>query len=95
MLSVLAAVCLAASIVVAFLESVQFGVIMIMCSMVGLLTPPVGMVLFAVSSIADISVARLSRALMPYLLGLCMVLLAVVTIPAVSIWLPSVLMGGQ
>lgn len=36
---------------------------MIMCSMVGLLTPPVGMVLFATSSIAKISVGRLSRAL--------------------------------
>ncbi|MCP4818194.1 MAG: TRAP transporter large permease [Shimia sp.] len=76
-------------------DPVQFGVIMIMCSMVGLLTPPVGMVLFAVSSIADISVARLSRALTPYLLGLCLVLLAVVAIPAVSIWLPNLVMGGQ
>jgi len=76
-------------------DPVQFGVIMIMCSMVGLLTPPVGMVLFAVSSIAQISVARLSRALAPYLIGICVVLLAVVTIPAISTWLPSLLLGGN
>ncbi|MCL4167762.1 UNVERIFIED_CONTAM: hypothetical protein GTU68_032087, partial [Idotea baltica] len=44
-------------------DPIQFGVIMIMCSMVGLLTPPVGMVLFAVSSIANLTVGRLSRAL--------------------------------
>ena len=75
------------------MDPVQFGVIMIMCSMVGLLTPPVGMVLFAVSSIAGMSVGRLSRALLPYLAGLCLVLLAVVAVPAVSTWLPNRVLG--
>ena len=74
-------------------DPVQFGVIMIMCSMVGLLTPPVGMVLFAVSSVAGMSVGRLSKALMPYLLGIAFVLLLVVTVPAVSVWLPNLVMG--
>ncbi|QPM92380.1 TRAP transporter large permease [Pseudooceanicola algae] len=74
-------------------DPIQFGVIMIMCSMVGLLTPPVGMVLFAVSSIANLSVARLSRALAPYLIGLCFVLLLVVCVPAVSTWLPALVLG--
>ncbi|MHA3979165.1 TRAP transporter large permease [Halovulum sp. GXIMD14794] len=74
-------------------DPVQFGVIMIMCSMVGLLTPPVGMVLFAVSSIAGMSVGRLSRALLPYLIGLVIVLLAVVAIPEVSTWLPNLALG--
>lgn len=74
-------------------DPIQFGVIMIMCSMVGLLTPPVGMVLFAVSSIANLSVGRLSKALMPYLIGLCLVLLAVVAIPAVSTWLPNLVLA--
>jgi TRAP-type C4-dicarboxylate transport system permease large subunit len=68
---------------------VQFGVIMIMCSMVGLLTPPVGMVLFAVASIADMSVGRLSRALLPYLAGITLVLLMVIIFPWVSVWLPD------
>ncbi|ERP96426.1 hypothetical protein Q669_29070 [Labrenzia sp. C1B10] len=75
-------------------DPVQFGVIMIMCSMVGLLTPPVGMVLFAVSSIAKIGVGRLSRALLPYLAGLSAVLLAVIVFPAVSTWLPNLLLGN-
>ena len=64
---------------------------MIMCSMLGLLTPPVGMVLFAVSSVAGMPVGRLARALVPYLIGLALVLLAVVTIPAASMWLPNLL----
>ena len=67
---------------------------MIMCSMVGLLTPPVGMVLFATSSIAKISVGRLSRALRPYLIGLFVVLMAVVMIPAISTWLPDLVMNS-
>ncbi|MGY3439785.1 MULTISPECIES: TRAP transporter large permease [unclassified Marinovum] len=74
-------------------DPVQFGVIMIMCSMLGLLTPPVGMVLFAVSSVARMSVGRLSKALVPYLIGLALVLLLVVSVPAVSTWLPNLVLG--
>ncbi|WP_420405803.1 TRAP transporter large permease [Nisaea sp.] len=74
-------------------DPVQFGVIMIMCSMVGLLTPPVGMVLFAVSSVAGMPVGQLARALKPYLVGLVLVLLAVTAIPSVSTWLPNLVFG--
>ncbi len=76
-------------------DPVQFGVIMIMCSMVGLLTPPVGMVLFAVSSISGLSVGRLTRALWPYLLGLIGVLILVCVWPAISTWLPVRVMGAS
>ncbi len=76
-------------------DPVQFGVIMIMCSMVGLLTPPVGMVLFAVSSISGLKVGVLTRALWPYLIGLMVVLLMVTYWPAVSIWLPNLMMGAN
>ncbi|MEQ8899354.1 MAG: TRAP transporter large permease [Roseovarius sp.] len=74
-------------------DPIQFGVIMIMCSMLGLLTPPVGMVLFAVSAVAKMPVGRLSRALTPYLIGLALVLLLVVSVPAVSTWLPTLVLG--
>ncbi|WP_323765770.1 TRAP transporter large permease [Marinovum sp.] len=74
-------------------DPIQFGVIMIMCSMLGLLTPPVGMVLFAVSAVANMPVGRLSRALTPYLIGLTLVLLLVVSVPAVSTWLPTLVLG--
>ncbi|UOM35643.1 TRAP transporter large permease [Acuticoccus sp. I52.16.1] len=76
-------------------DPVQFGVIMIMCSMVGLLTPPVGMVLFAVSSISGLSVGRLTQALWPYLVGLVGVLILVTAWPAVSTWLPNMMMGAS
>ncbi len=74
-------------------DAVQFGVIMIMCSMVGLLTPPVGMVLFAVASISRITVGALSRELWPYLLGIFAVLVLVTYVPFVSTGLPELLTG--
>ena len=72
-------------------DPIQFGVIMIMASMIGLLTPPLGMVLYAVSSVSKLSIGVLSRALWPYLLGLFAVLLLVTYVPAVSIWLPNLI----
>ena len=73
-------------------DPVQFGVIMILCSMLGLLTPPVGMSLYAVSAISEVSVGDLSKELWPYLLGIFIVLLLVTYIPALSLWVPDLVM---
>lgn len=73
------------------MDPVQFGLLMIMCSMIGLLTPPVGMVLFAVSSVSGVRVGDLVRELWPLLVALCVVTLMVAYIPAISTWLPTVL----
>lgn len=75
------------------IDPVQFGVIMILCSMLGLLTPPVGMSLYAVSSISGVSIGPLTREMWPYLLGIFMVLLIMSFIPQMSLWLPTLLMG--
>jgi C4-dicarboxylate transporter DctM subunit len=76
------------------IDPIQFGVIMILCSMLGLLTPPVGMSLYTVASISGISVTRLSIALWPYLLGIFIVLLIIAYVPVVSLWIPNLLMPG-
>ena len=75
-------------------DPIQFGVIMIMCSMIGLLTPPVGMVLFAISSVTQVPISPLVRELWPYLLGIVAILILVICIPQVSTWLPELVMGG-
>ena len=67
------------------MDPIQFGVIMILASMIGLLSPPVGMCLYAVASIADVKVARLSKEVMPYILGILIVLLAVAFIPVLTL----------
>jgi TRAP-type C4-dicarboxylate transport system permease large subunit len=73
------------------MDPVQFGLLMIMCSMIGLLTPPVGMVLFAVSGVSGVSVSELVKELWPLLIALFIVTLMVAYIPAISVWLPTVL----
>ena len=75
------------------IDPVQFGVVMTLASMIGLLTPPVGMCLYAVSSITKLSIGELSREMWPYLLGIFIVLLVVAFIPQVSLWLPDLVMG--
>lgn len=75
------------------INPIQFGVIMTLASMLGLLTPPVGMCLIAVSSISKVPLGELSTELWPYLLGIFMVLLAVSFIPEISIFLPDLLMS--
>ena len=75
------------------IDPVQFGVVMTLASMIGLLTPPVGMCLYAVSSITKLSIADLTREMWPYLLGIFIVLLLVAFIPPISLWLPNYFMG--
>ncbi|MCB9957429.1 MAG: TRAP transporter large permease [Rhodospirillaceae bacterium] len=76
------------------IDPVQFGLVMILCSMIGLLTPPVGMCLYAVSSISDVPVGTLSRELWPYLLGIFVVLLLIAYIPELTLWLPDLFTQG-
>ena len=75
------------------IDPVQFGLVMTLASMIGLLTPPVGMCLYAVSSITGLSIGELTREIWPYLLGIFLVLLGVAYIPQISLWLPNLIMG--
>ncbi len=74
------------------IDPVQFGVVMTLASMIGLLTPPVGMCLYAVSSITKLSIGELTKEMWPYLLGIFLVLLVVAFIPQVTLWLPNLVM---
>lgn len=68
---------------------VQFGVVMILASMIGLLTPPVGMSLYAVSSITNVKLMDLSKEVLPYVIGITIVLLLCAFVPPLSCWLPQ------
>lgn len=75
------------------IDPVHFGVIMTLCSMLGLLTPPVGMCLFAVSSISGVPIGPLTREMWPYFIGIFLVLLIMTFLPGFTLWLPNLLMG--
>ena len=74
------------------IDPLQFGIIMVLCSMIGLLTPPVGMSLYAVSTVSGVPIGRLSRELWPYLLGILVVTLLIAYVPHLGLWLPNLLM---
>lgn len=74
------------------MDPVQFGVIMILASMIGLLTPPVGMSLYAVSSICNVDIIQLSKAVIPYLAGIFAVLLLCAFCEPLVMFVPRLLM---
>jgi len=71
------------------IDPLHFGLIMVLNLMIGLLTPPVGMVLYAVQRVADISFARLQRSLLVFFIPLLAVLLLITLYPPLVTWLPS------
>jgi tripartite ATP-independent transporter DctM subunit len=70
------------------IDPVHFGVVMTLNLMIGLLHPPLGMVLFVLSRIAKLSIERTTMAILPWLLPLLMSLLAITLIPEITLWLP-------
>jgi tripartite ATP-independent transporter DctM subunit len=73
------------------IDPVHFGVILTLNLMVGLLHPPLGMVLFVLSRVAKLSIERTTVAILPWLAPLLLALLAITFIPAITLWLPTYL----
>ncbi|MGL4239680.1 MAG: TRAP transporter large permease [Beijerinckiaceae bacterium] len=71
------------------IDPVQFGVIMVLNLMIGLLTPPVGMVLFVLSRVANMSFDRTVKAVLPFLIPLLFVLALITIFPAITLYLPT------
>jgi len=69
-------------------DPVHFGMIMIVNLGIGLITPPVGTVLFVGSAVGKLPIEKVVRALMPFFALLVVVLGIVTYVPALSLWLP-------
>ena len=70
-------------------DPVHFGIIMILNLGIGLLTPPVGPTLFVGCAIGRVTMEEVSRTIWPFYIPMLIVLLLVTYIPALSLWLPS------
>lgn len=79
------------AIIQAGIDPVQFGVIMVLNLMIGLLTPPLGMVLFILSRVASISFDRTVRAILPFLFPLLAVLMLITIFPSLTLIVPQYL----
>jgi C4-dicarboxylate transporter, DctM subunit len=74
------------------LDPVHFGMIVVLTLAIGLTTPPVGICLFIACAIANISLERISRVAFPMIGVVLIVLLFVTFVPALSTFLPSVML---
>jgi TRAP-type C4-dicarboxylate transport system permease large subunit len=68
---------------------VHFGLVLTLNLMIGLLTPPVGVVMFVLSRISGLSIERTTMAILPWLAPLLIALLVITFVPALSLWLPT------
>ncbi|MDR1534450.1 MAG: TRAP transporter large permease [Planctomycetota bacterium] len=73
------------------IDTVHFGIIMVLTMMIGLLTPPFGMVLFVLNKISGIPLDRIVRAVTPFIIPLLAVDALLVLFPKFVTWLPDLL----
>jgi tripartite ATP-independent transporter DctM subunit len=75
------------------IDPVQFGLIMIFNLILGTIHPPIGVVLFVMGRIAEVTFEQLSRAILPWLVPLLLVLAAITVWPPLTLWLPALVMN--
>ncbi len=72
------------------IHPIQFGIMMVLNCGIGLLTPPVGAVLFIGSAVAKRPMEKVVRATLPFYICMLIALLLISFVPAVSLWLPKI-----
>jgi tripartite ATP-independent transporter DctM subunit len=70
------------------IDPVHFGMIMMVNLGIGLITPPVGAVLFVGSAVAKLKIEQVVKAMRPFFVILLFVLMLVTYVPQISLWLP-------
>ncbi|MBB1599077.1 TRAP transporter large permease [Variovorax sp. UMC13] len=73
------------------IDPVHFGVVMVLNLMIGVLHPPMGMVLFVLARIANLSIERTTMAILPWLVPLLLSLALITYWPATVLWLPKLM----
>jgi len=75
------------------IDPIHFGVVMVFNLMIGLVTPPVGTVLYTLNRVTGLSLERISIAMLPWYIPLVVTLVIVVLFPGLSTWLPIAILG--
>jgi len=75
------------------IDPLFFGVVMVLNLMIGQLTPPFGIVLFILAKISGLSMERLVKALLPFVVPVLVVLLACIFFPELVTYLPRTVLG--
>ncbi len=75
------------------IDPIHFGVIMVFNLMIGLVTPPVGTVLYTLNRVTGVPLERLSVAMLPWYIPLLVTLVIIVLFPSMSTYLPNLLLA--
>lgn len=70
------------------INPIYFGVVMIITLMIGLLTPPFGVILFVLNAVTGVSLERITRNMVPFYVPLLIALLLTIIFPSIVMWLP-------
>jgi tripartite ATP-independent transporter DctM subunit len=77
------------------MDPVHFGIMLLLNLCIGLCTPPVGSALYVGSAIGKISIERASKGCLPFYISMLITLMLVTYIPAITMFLPNLLMPGK
>jgi len=77
------------------IDLVHFGVVFVLNTMIGTITPPVGTIMYVVCALARISIAEFSREVWPFVLALVVALAMVTYIPSLALWLPNLVLPAK
>lgn len=77
------------------IDPIHLGIIMVVNMEIGMITPPVGLNLFVTSGVAGMPMMSVVKAALPFLMILVVFLIMVTYIPAISTWLPNLVMGPE
>ena len=75
------------------IDPIHFGIVMILTLMIGLLTPPFGVILFVLEKVTDATLEEVMRAVIPYYIPMLLVLLLIVFFPDIVTYVPREFMG--
>ncbi len=75
------------------IDRVHFGLILTLALLIGITTPPLGIGLYVMVGISGLPMERLALAVLPLLIPLVAVLLLITYVPALTLWLPNLVMG--
>ncbi|KRP24835.1 MAG: TRAP transporter large permease [Proteobacteria bacterium] len=70
------------------IDLVHFGVVAIVNCMIGLITPPYGILLFVINAVTRIPLGEIIREVIPFLIVLVLALLVMILVPEIVLWLP-------
>ena len=76
------------------IDLIQFGVVSTLLVVIGLLTPPVGNVLYILSDFSGMSILAIFKSMLPYIIGLLVVDILLFLVPGICLFLPNLLLGA-